>query len=487
MKKLGKSVLLSTLAALAFGAVAVGTTYALFTSEAEASVEVTTGKVNVTAEIKELELYSPTLIAEDGSVKDDSNAATDTRFACGGTVTKEGNAITIDKMVAGDKVTVKYTVKNNSTVAIKYRAKVEVPKITELEHELRGDLKTEWTKVEAGADLTSSDVTMVVKLPTTATGDFAETNKTFKLVVEAVQANAVTTDSYTLPDGVTEESFGENFAYMNGTYYANLTAALKAAAADETYGATVYLKPNAVSEGEENGFDLVEDLTIYGNGATMDSDFAGHGFRVEQYTKFTKDVTLNVYDLNDITAWGNKTTDYTFTMNAENCSFNRVFINGTGGKCNITIKDGVFDSVNGYGDNRDTVYVNADGFITLEDCVFYKILTGVNINHKATGNQDITIKNCEFYDCAVTTEAKNDATNAYRAPIRIYEKEEGSTGLVTISGCNFYYSGTNKPLNDYDILLNKIHKGTEEAKGIITYDVQEGANMYAHPTTTKKK
>lgn len=78
MKKFNKTILLSALAALAFGSVAVTTTYALFTSKEEATVEVTTGKVSVTAKVDTVTLYSPTLIATDGTISDATNAATDT-------------------------------------------------------------------------------------------------------------------------------------------------------------------------------------------------------------------------------------------------------------------------------------------------------------------------------------------------------------------------------------------------------------------------
>ena len=46
-KKLGKGILLSVLGALAFGTAAATATYALFTSKAEAEINVVAGKVNV--------------------------------------------------------------------------------------------------------------------------------------------------------------------------------------------------------------------------------------------------------------------------------------------------------------------------------------------------------------------------------------------------------------------------------------------------------
>lgn len=58
LTKFSKTFILSAAAALAFGAVAVGTTYALFTSEAGAEVTVASGKVSLKSEILDLKLFS---------------------------------------------------------------------------------------------------------------------------------------------------------------------------------------------------------------------------------------------------------------------------------------------------------------------------------------------------------------------------------------------------------------------------------------------
>ncbi len=119
MTKFGKTVLLSTLAALAFGGVAAGTTYALFTSDAKTDVSVTTGKV----------LVEKTVSLEGGETLDDgevvaAEAKGDTiTFGCGGTaVIDEKGDVKLTNIVAGDKVTVKVHALNKSNVNIKYRA-----------------------------------------------------------------------------------------------------------------------------------------------------------------------------------------------------------------------------------------------------------------------------------------------------------------------------------------------------------------------------
>lgn len=121
MTKFGKTVLLSTLAALAFGGVAAGTTYALFTSDAKTDVSVTTGKV----------LVEKTVSLEGGETLDDGEVvAAEAKgntitFGCGGTaVIDEKGDVKLTNIVAGDKVTVKVHALNKSNVNIKYRALV---------------------------------------------------------------------------------------------------------------------------------------------------------------------------------------------------------------------------------------------------------------------------------------------------------------------------------------------------------------------------
>lgn len=188
MKKSNKTLIISALAALAFGAGAVGSTFALFTNTAEANVTVTAGKVSVAVEITSVEAYSPTAIAQDGTVTNDKNAANGTTFACGGTVSYEGSNITIDKMAAGDSVTAKLKVTNSSNISIKYRAKL-VSDDT-LTTTLSNTLDTKWT---LAMDKFEKEATLHISLPAAATEGF-DGEKTVSVVVEAVQGNAEVID-----------------------------------------------------------------------------------------------------------------------------------------------------------------------------------------------------------------------------------------------------------------------------------------------------
>ena len=57
-KEVRRIVVLSALAALGFGSVAVSSTYALFTSESKTNVTVASGKVDVESTITDLVTYS---------------------------------------------------------------------------------------------------------------------------------------------------------------------------------------------------------------------------------------------------------------------------------------------------------------------------------------------------------------------------------------------------------------------------------------------
>lgn len=216
MKKLGKSVLLSTLAALAFGAVAVGTTYALFTSKAEASVEVTTGKVAVSLELGALSGTSPSKISEDGTIPADATtditpeADGSLKFVNGGTAMIDGTKVIIENMTPGDSVKVPLTIKNESTVAIKYRGVSTITGSDEMEYKFEG-IETKWTKKAAGEQIAAADSYVTISLPATATKQ-SEERVVVSVAVEAVQGNA---EVY---DDVKADSISDAFSDVDFSY-----------------------------------------------------------------------------------------------------------------------------------------------------------------------------------------------------------------------------------------------------------------------------
>lgn len=176
---------------------AIGGTFALFTSESQVAVNIVTGTVNVTANADEesLTLYSPTSINSDGTINNATNAATTTAFANGGTATLEGGEITLDRMTAGDKATFDIVIHNGSNVKVKYRTVIKVTEDTGLFSGLTitvsGVAYNGATTYSQWANADSADITVPVAVELPANAGNAYQNKSCKISysVEAVQGN----------------------------------------------------------------------------------------------------------------------------------------------------------------------------------------------------------------------------------------------------------------------------------------------------------
>ncbi|MGN1094004.1 MAG: hypothetical protein ACI4SC_03400, partial [Candidatus Neoclostridium sp.] len=217
MKKLLKSrTVLGALTAIALCvSLMTGATFAYFTSTSRVDVIVKSGKVNVTAEVTELSLYSPKTLAADGSVADGENIAEGGAFGNGGTARVRDGKLEISGITAGDKVTLTITVTDNGDVATAYRygyvlldgegnaydaaALVlfeglnftfdgESAKATD---SLGSHLTVAYKTAYAALPQTKT-VPVVVELPGTAGNRYQGLSLSIGFIVEAVQANVVT-------------------------------------------------------------------------------------------------------------------------------------------------------------------------------------------------------------------------------------------------------------------------------------------------------
>ena len=213
-KKTKVSIILSALAAIGVASsVMAGGTYALFTSESKVNIAVTSGKVDITATISDLEAYSPTSIDANGTIVDETNAATNDStldahvFKNGGKAAIVENSLKLDGMTPGDKVSFKIKLTNNSNISIKYRTKVA--KVSEnassngstesnLFNRLKikiGDIEissetsaTSWTELSLGTtEVASYDCS--VELPATVTNTYQNKSCSLSFTVEAMQGN----------------------------------------------------------------------------------------------------------------------------------------------------------------------------------------------------------------------------------------------------------------------------------------------------------
>ncbi|MGN1052031.1 MAG: SipW-dependent-type signal peptide-containing protein, partial [Candidatus Scatosoma sp.] len=200
MKK--KTIVSSVLAIAMCSCIAIGGTYALFTSESNVNIAVTSGKVDVVATASDLQTYS-VAYSQDGTITDENgetyvyeeqSAGT---FKNGGRATLEnGNEITLDKITPGDKTTFDITITNNSNVAVQYRTilmcETDDGLFSGLQITVDNSLFGGITVVSSWALLEQSTVTVPVEivLPVTAGNEYQEKTCTIAYRVEAVQGNA---------------------------------------------------------------------------------------------------------------------------------------------------------------------------------------------------------------------------------------------------------------------------------------------------------
>ncbi len=203
-KKMHKLVLMSSLAAILTGGVAISSTYALFTSETKVSVTVTSGKVKITSTIDDFETSSG--IDVTGYPTSDKISTTTTKgtFTNGGTakIDSATNSLILDKMTPGDKVSFKIKITNESDVKIKYRTKIMCSEDGGLFNGLKvtvdGNSYEGVTTISNYQELevnnNPKEISVTIELPTDATNDYQGKSCTIANIVEAVQGNAATSD-----------------------------------------------------------------------------------------------------------------------------------------------------------------------------------------------------------------------------------------------------------------------------------------------------
>ncbi len=268
----------------------------------------------------------------------------------------------------------------------------------------------------------------------------ANGNKFVEITSQAFSEYVVEQSDIVLPSGVTSASFGTDTVTDGTTYYATLQAAVEAVCG--TAGATLYCKPGA-DVGALQHAPVTATLTVYGNGASVsggaERDFDIGNTDPNGGKDITADMTLTVKDLDGCGAWGAKATTHTVNLVFDGCrNMGKVFITGTTGTLNITIKDASFEGV-----IKEAVYSNADGAITLSKVDFSNLNKAVNLNHKAAGTQTVAIENCSFTNCGADVAAD-------QIPVRVLSSVEGGKSVLTVSGTTF----TGTPEGGADILLD---------------------------------
>ena len=297
------------------------------------------------------------------------------------------------------------------------------------------------------------------------------------LVFSLAPAMALAVD---LPAEVNTESFGEKTVYYNGSYYSTLVDALTAVyTSSPTATAEIYCKPGA-NVGEMTHGHVADNIIIHGNGAYVSSgeqDLEIDTYKYDRKTGaqsasgdfLTKEITVQVHNLDGIAAWGQRNTDHTINLEFYNCkNMDRVYFTKTedsNGVINITLDGCSFDSDKGSNPNT-AVYSNSPGTISIKNTTFNKISVGLNLNHKSSDTQTISVEGCTFTDCAIDSLPNHDTTKTYSAPIRIVAKK-GATSNLTVTNTTFSYTSGSAPQNG-DILLNDGRHDAAETQGTVT-------------------
>ena len=190
-----KTLLTSILAIVMSLSMIAGATFALFTSESQVDISVTSGTVNVEASIDETSVYTKQLY--------------DTDYTQGATNMYEGVAtftedgLTLEKILPGDGIKFNIIVKNESDVTIKYRTIISCAIDTGLFAGLDvsiGDkngyngvtLVSNWAQLEVGS--ANAIIPVVIELPEGAGNEYQDKTCTISYKVEAVQGNAQVED-----------------------------------------------------------------------------------------------------------------------------------------------------------------------------------------------------------------------------------------------------------------------------------------------------
>ncbi len=256
-----------------------GSTFALFTSTSQVSIAATAGNVKMTAGI-EITKVESVEGDENGTIEDengftysysykDEDGTDGYTFINGGTATVTDSVLTMTEVTPGDKITLQVTGKNDSDIAILYRYKIDCAAGEDLMKGLvftvnsvavdkyMATYTSPWIDLAKGNDI--APVVITVELPVTAGNVFQNQTTEIRVIVEAIQANAVV-----------EDNVDPVITYFN-------TAATVADAADLI--ADPFLPEVSITESIAGAVTIDADLadkTIYANGNDVNLIFTGN-------------------------------------------------------------------------------------------------------------------------------------------------------------------------------------------------------------------
>lgn len=427
MKKTNKALTLVT----ALGAITVcssviaGSTFALFTSESNVDITVKAGQVELTATIDNLKVYSAvandegTLVDENGHTYEYVEQTGNRFINGGGDVKFEGNQLTVDGMVAGDRVTFDVNVTNSSTVKVKYRTKIATSGDELLKRALNfkigeenltniGEYATGWTELEVPETEEVISYGAEIFLPITNTSNNGG-KCVIEYSVEAVQANAVTEGEgykkefdtlYTVtPDTIDEYLSGEHGSISNATILL----------APGDYGTIVLGSPSAFAESN----------TVY---TCKD----GNNHSKEELTFTSSEEFLAHYD-------GKWHGSSYYNRTIENLTLvgqKGVTVAGVSVSSGHVYGDSILDPVKGAVGNGSRYFMSHN----MNNITFKNVSFTAQVNF-ATSSADTVIDGVTFEGCSFTT---GGIAPANAAGLRYYnEINNGNVRNLTVNNCSF--------------------------------------------------
>ncbi len=380
----------------------VGSTFALFTSEDEFDISITSGKVNLDAYASIVGVYSadgnPTgnLVDENGATYV-HEAQDNYTFANGGTVALDGANLVIDRLTPGDKVVLNVNTNNKSNVAIQYRYKIAVTDgellatgmIVTVDGVANEGLKSytsEWFYAEPNQAILDKEI--AVELPIAAGNFYQDRSVQYTVLVEAVQGNGV----------VANEAEVELFDLANNT-----VDGASAINGDFDGNHAVYSFANTT--GSTNAGVTTTGGTLK-NFSVIGEKMGNKGFRALYITSLTQNLNLENVDL-----------EGTYAMNANVAAKKDNAGNIITPDYGIYAKDSTFNGWTSYGTGvKEVVFTNcsfgeAEGYAnlrpyaetTLEGCDFAEGFT-ITRNSNVEKAFTITLNKCTVDGVAVTAD-----------------------------------------------------------------------------------
>jgi len=218
--KINKKLIAPALTLVGLMAMGVGTTYALFTSNAETDTVISAGKVEYAQTAEDLTTYSGVDITGDPAVDVLAPTTVNGTFTLGGSASYESGVITLNKMTPGDKVTFTLKVKNSSNVTSKFRVYREITEDTGLFDGLKVKVNGEdWDGTTAYSAWVAKDgvsateevksIEVSIELPTDKGNEFENKTCKIRFGMDAVQGNAKVSNPMSIYNGETfvEDAF----------------------------------------------------------------------------------------------------------------------------------------------------------------------------------------------------------------------------------------------------------------------------------------